>query len=976
MANPEKKKPTSKGVDYRSTLQLPKTDFPMKANLPSREPQTLKRWEEIGLYAQILKARETKPLWVLHDGPPYANGQVHVGTALNKILKDFVVRSRSMLGFKTPFVPGWDGHGMPIELQVSRELGPKARSMSKLELRRRCREHAEKYVEIQRRDFKRLGVIGDWDTPYLTFSREYDTAEINVLRRLVENGYIYRGLRPVHWCFDCRTALAEAEVEYRDHESPSIYVAFRFNDRLEDPGRLALRAEDHAVLEAAHRDGEFYAVIWTTTPWTLPANLGICLNAGFDYVGLLAGNACYVVAERLADQLAKVCGLKVDARISIDRAALKLLDGKDVFRHPFANRDVKLMFGDHVTLDAGTGLVHTAPGHGYEDFVVGSKYGLKPYTPVDDDGVFTADAGKYVGRPVFDANEQIVEDLRQLDALLHAENLGHKYPHCWRCKNPLIFRATDQWFLRIDHHGLRERALYEIDRVNWVPKWSRERIRNMIETRPDWCLSRQRAWGVPIPALRCLGCEHIVLEPTVMREVERIFAREGSDSWYVRPPGDFTPSDYRCPQCGKGDFRKTEDILDVWFDSGCSHAAVLAVHPELKWPADLYVEGVDQHRGWFQTSLITATAVREDIPDAAPYREVLTHGLALDELGRKMSKSLGNTENAEDAVKRVGADLIRLVFASVDYAADMNVGENLFASVSESYRRLRNTCRYMLGNFFDFDPAKDPVVYDKMLEFDRFILGRAEYLKERVRLSYEAYDFQAAYQALLNFAVVDLSSLYIEVVRDRLYCDGKESRERRSAQTALFHILDALVRMLAPLIPFTVEEVYSYIPGKKGESVHGLELQDQHPEWFKPDLERKWSDLLGIRHEALKLLESMRQSGTIGAPLEAQVAIGFPKGSASQAQELIRSSIAHLKDLFIVAGVELLSEEQATRILRPDNGDVFALDDGGVARVFSDPPIVITGRHAAGIKCQRCWTYFDDGGDPELCPRCRAVVRA
>jgi isoleucyl-tRNA synthetase len=971
VANAEKSKSASKGTDYKSTLQLPKTDFPMKANLPQREPATLKRWEESGLYQQILRAREGKPLWVLHDGPPYANGQVHIGTALNKILKDFVVRSRSMLGFKTPFVPGWDCHGMPIEHQVSLGLGSKARSMPKLDLRKLCRAHAEKFIEIQKRDFKRLGVIGDWANPYLTFSPEYDSAEIGVLRRLVEEGYVYRGLRPVHWCFDCRTALAEAEVEYRDHESPSIYVAFRFNDRLGDAGALAARREDRATLAAAHRDAELYALIWTTTPWTLPASLGICLNEGFDYVGLLSDNKCYIVAERLADEVAKACALKVEARIRLARDALRSLDGLDVLRHPFANRDVKLMFADHVTLDAGTGLVHTAPGHGYDDFVVGSRYGLTPLTPVDDGGVFTIEAGKYAGHRVFDANDQIVEDLRAVDALLHAENFAHNYPHCWRCRNPLIFRATDQWFLRIDHHGLRERALAEIDKVNWVPKWSRDRIRNMMETRPDWCLSRQRAWGVPIPALQCSGCAEVALAPIVMREVEKTFAREGSDSWYARPASDFTPTEYRCAKCGCGDFAKTEDILDVWFDSGCSHAAVLALSPQLKWPADLYVEGVDQHRGWFQMSLITATATLEDRPNAAPYRAVLTHGLTLDEIGRKMSKSMGNTEDAEDAVKRVGADLIRLVFASVDYSADMSVSENLFSSVSESYRKLRNTCRYMLGNLFDFDPAHDAVAHAELLEFDRFILLRTEIFKQRVYKAYEAYDFQAAYQALLNFAVVDLSSLYVDVVRDRLYCDGARSRERRSAQTALFEILDACVRMLAPLIPFTAEEIYSFMPDKKVASVHLLELQAPHPEWLNPDLEQKWTDLLVVRDEALRLLESMRQSGTIGASLEAGIDIIY----SGEAMGRFAQTIKEQEKLFIVARVDSIPESQVVDNKYRVGGDFFKRPFA-VGRPGFQMVGAIGGFPAPGVKCQRCWTYFDDGGDPELCPRCRAVVRA
>src|SRR5579885_1809092 len=626
-------------TDYKSTLNLPQTSFPMKANLARREVEILKRWDEIGLYEQLLAARKDAPPFVLHDGPPYANGEVHVGTALNKILKDFIVRSRAMMGHKTPFVPGWDCHGMPIELQVSRKLGAKARTMPKLELRKLCREHAEKYINIQREDFRRLGVIADWPNPYLTFSPEYDAAESAVRRELVENGYVYRGLRPVHWCFDCRTALAEAEVEYHDHTSPSIYVAFALNRKVTDAGALAADPAQGELLAQAHAGGKLFAVIWTTTPWTLPANLGISINGGFDYVALEAGGNFYIVAARLAEAVEKECGLAVTRRIALNMDALRKLDGKDIFRHPFVPRDVKLMFGDHVTLDAGTGLVHTAPGHGYEDFVIGSNYGLEPFTPVGADGRFTPEAGKYAGMAVFEANAVIVEDLRRSGALLHGADMAHSYPHCWRCKNPLIFRATEQWFLNVDHRQLRARILEAIDQVNWVPSWSRERIRNMTETRPDWCLSRQRAWGVPIPALRCTSCREIMLDIETMRRVEQLFAQEGSDAWFARPTADFVPDKVKCSKCGGTDFAKEEDVLDVWFDSGSSQNAVLGLRSELTWPADAYLEAVEQARGWFGSSLVCAVAER----GSAPFRNVINHGLTVDEQGRKMSKSLGNS---------------------------------------------------------------------------------------------------------------------------------------------------------------------------------------------------------------------------------------------------------------------------------------------------------------------------------------------
>ena len=956
--------------DYKATLKLPKTDFPMKANLPKREPETLKRWSTEKLYERLLESRKDAPAWVLHDGPPYANGRVHFGTALNKILKDFIVRSHSMLGFRTPYVPGWDCHGMPIEHQVARDLGEKIRTMPKLEVRKLCRQFAEKWLDIQRGEFIRLGVMGDWFNPYLTFAYDYEAAEIAVLRQMLEAGFIYRDLRPVHWCFDCRTALAEAEVEYRDHTSPSIYVAFRLNNNVTDPAALAAKTDEGAELAAAHKGGKLFAVIWTTTPWTLPANLGISLNETFDYVALKAGDSYYIVAARLAGVVEEACGLKVDKRIAISQDALKALDGKDIFRHPFADRDGRLMFGDHVTADAGTGLVHTAPGHGYEDFVIGNRYGLRTFTPVDDAGRFTNDAGRWVGENVFKANNAVVDYVKSIGALLKVETLSHSYPHCWRCKNPLIFRATEQWFLRIDHNGLRERALAEIDRVKWVPPWARDRIRNMVEGRPDWCLSRQRAWGVPIPALQCTKCNKVSLDATVLRNTEEIFAREGSDSWYARPASDFA-GDFAC-SCGSREFIKQEDVLDVWFDSGCSHAAVLVKSRNLDWPCDAYVEGVDQTRGWFQVSLITAAAVREK----APYSTVVSHGLALDELGRKMSKSLGNFEYASEVVNRMGADVFRLVFASVDYSSDMNVGDNLFSAVAEAYRKFRNTARYMLGNLADFDPARDSIAPDQMLEFDRFILGRMEKLKATVRRAYEEFDFQAAYHGILNFVVIDLSSLYIDVARDRLYCDGAKSRERRSAQTTLHLMLDALVRMLAPLIPFTADEIYSHIPGRSESSVHLLTLVPADPRFADAELEAHWERLLEVRDQALKLLESMRQAGTIGAPLEARVSLGVTAAEANGWQESLQRNQNILKDLFIVSDVKTLAEQEIDGIKAKANGDEAFKIDEKFGRVTAQPPVVLVGERASGAKCQRCWCYYDDGGHESLCSRCRTVVAA
>ncbi len=957
-------------TDYKATLKLPKTDFPMKANLPKREPETLKKWDDLGLYARLMEARKDAPTWILHDGPPYANGRVHLGTALNKILKDFVVRSRSMLGNRSPFVPGWDCHGMPIEHKVSRALGPKARTMPKLELRKLCRAEAEKWVDLQRTDFRRLGCIGDWFNPYLTMANDYEAVQIGVLRKLVELGYVYRGLRPVHWCFDCRTALAEAEVEYEEHKSPSIYVAFAINANAGDAGALAAEQDDLAELAAAHKAGKLFAVIWTTTPWTLPANLGISLNETFDYVALKSGDKYYIVADKLADAVIKATGLRVDKDLPLSREALKALDGKDIFRHPFLDRDVKLMYGSHVTADAGTGLVHTAPGHGYEDFVVGNQYGLKPMTPVNGAGVFTS--GEWEGKNVFDANPLVVERLKSMGALLHAETLAHSYPHCWRCHNPLIFLATEQWFLSIGHDGLRQKMVAEIDGAKWFPPWSRDRIRNMTETRPDWCISRQRAWGVPIPALKCETCSTVTLDLASMKRTEEIFAREGTDAWYIRPASDFKDPKARCAKCGSDSFAKTEDILDVWFDSGSSQEAVLGHRPDLRWPADAYLEAVEQARGWFSSSLVCAVATRGH----APFRNVISHGLTLDDQGRKMSKSLGNTEDAQDAVNRLGADVIRLVYASLMYSADMNLGKTIYDAVSESYRKIRNTCRFVLGNLADFDPARDAVPYAQMMEFDRFMLARTEKLKAEVRKAYEDFDFQTVYHAVLNFAVIDLSSLFIDVARDRLYCDGANSRERRSAQTALFNVLDALVRILAVLIPFTADEVYSHMPGEKLASVHLLTLAPPHPEWADEQLLARWERLLDVRRKVLKNLEVERQNGQIHSSLEANTSILVVTSEPTRPLEgePNEQSLPHdereLADLFIVSSntVTRSSDQSAYTGVEPDF----------IVRTPNSTIIVEVKRVPANWKkCPRCWKFWpgDDSGS-ELDPRCAAVVSA
>jgi len=935
-------------MDYKSTLNLPKTDFPMRANLPQREPAVVQRWDEIGLHRELLRANAGKPRYVLHDGPPYANGHVHLGTALNKIIKDIVVKSKAMAGFEAPYVPGWDCHGMPIEHQVTKELGGKVRELTQLDIRRRCREYADKFVKIQREEFKRLGVLGDWERPYLTMAPAYESSIIKVFRELVEGGFIYRGLRPVHWCPVCATALAEAEVEYSGHTSPSIYVKFAFAGSADDAGAIAVDPGDASEL-ARHRK-ELAAVIWTTTPWTLPANLAVCLNPHLDYVAVPVNGAYYIVASRLADAFLAATG-RADRgrRIPVN---LMPIDGRDVFRHPFIDRPSRLVFESHVTADVGTGCVHTAPGHGYEDFAVGQKYRLPVLTPVDAAGKFTAEAGGYAGRRVFESNEAIVDELRTRGALLHVERLQHSYPHCWRCKSPLIFRATEQWFLRVDHAELRTKSLSEIDRVNWIPPWGHDRIRNMMETRPDWCLSRQRAWGVPIPAFRCRSCNTFVFDPPVIRHVEEIFAQRGSDAWYELPSRELLPSGFRCA-CGGDEFDTDNNILDVWFDAGCSHEAVLRQRDDLSWPADLYVEAVDQHRGWFQVSLITSVATRSQ----APYHAVLTHGLILDEAAKKMSKSLGNVVAPEEVIKAHGAEILRLLFASVDYTADTSFSKNLLTPLLEAYRKIRNTCRFLLGNLYDFDVERDRVPHAELPELDRWILHRTTELVARGRKAYDSFAFHLVVQQLINFCAVDLSALYLDIVKDRLYCSATTGPGRRAAQTALWEVQDALVRLMAPILSFTAEEIWAHFPGAK-QPASPL-LAGFPAETFRDDtLAEKWDRLLAVRTAVTKVLEEARQSGLIGHSLDARVHLGAADGL----RELLEQQESTLPALLIVSQVQL------------------SRDLGADAMSVLLPELKLRVERARGGKCERCWNYSEvvgtDAAHPGLCERCLPVIRA
>jgi isoleucyl-tRNA synthetase len=924
-------------MDYKQTLNLPKTDFPMRANLASREPELLKRWQAEGLYKRLLEKNAGGKRFVLHDGPPYANGNVHLGTALNKIVKDIIVKRHLMAGEYAPYVPGWDCHGMPIEHQVLRDLGGKARQLPRLEIRRRCRDFADKYFKVQREQFQRLGVLGDWDDPYLTMSFSYEAAIIRVFRELVEGGYIYRGLRPVHWCPTCATALAEAEVEYTDHDSPSIYVRFAFRGTAEQAASMAVDAGDGAWL--AERAASLAAVIWTTTPWTLPANLAVCLNPHLDYVALEVGAEVFVVAERRADEFLAAIGTQASRRVAVN---LTGLDGEDLFRHPFLDRPSRLIFESHVTADAGTGCVHTAPGHGYEDFQVGQKYGLDVLTPVDAAGRFTEQGGKYAGRQVFETNGAIVEELRERGALVKGEMVAHQYPHCWRCKSPLIFRATEQWFLRVDQADLRQRALREIAAVRWVPPWGQDRIRNMMEVRPDWCLSRQRAWGVPIPAFSCDQCGRFHADPALIGHVEQIFAERGSDAWYELEPRALLPEGYRC-QCGAADLTPDDNILDVWFDAGCSHHAVLEARG-LGVPADLYVEAVDQHRGWFQVSLITAVATN----DAAPYRSVLTHGLILDAAKKKMSKSLGNVISPEEIISKYGADILRLLFASVDFTNDTAFSQDLVNPCLESYRRIRNTCRFMLGNLYDFDPERDAVATADLPEIDRWILQRAQRLATRCLAAYDAYACHQVVQALVTFCAVDLSALYMDIAKDRLYCSAAGAAGRRAAQTTLLRLLQTLVRLCAPILSFTAEEVWSFLPGCAGTSVFAAGLPAIDPALEDEALAARWEELLRVRTAATKALEEARQAGTIGHALDARVTLA----ASGDTYALLAAQGRELESLLIVSQVEVVRGE----------GDL---------RVAVNA--------ARGEKCGRCWNFRESVGasaeHPGICDRCAAVVK-
>ena len=782
-------------MDYKNTLNLPKTSFPMKANLPQREPEYLKKWEENRTYQKLREIAKDRPKWILHDGPPYANGHIHIGTALNKILKDFIIKSRNMAGFNGEYVPGWDCHGLPIEHQVDKELGSKKGSYTISEKRRLCRKFATEYLNIQREEFKRLGVMGEWENPYQTMSYDYEATIAREFGRFVGKGSVYKGKKPVYWCASCETALAEAEVEYDDHESPSIYVKFP-------------AISDFGERFPALKGKKVFVLIWTTTPWTIPANLAIAFHPDYTYVAAEADGEVWILAEALLEQVMAKGGKK-------NYQVLAKMPGKELkglkCRHPFIDRESVLILANYITLDTGTGAVHTAPGHGQEDYESGLEYNIPIYSPVDDQGRFTPEVAFFAGKFVFDANEDVIRKTKEVGALIHTEPYKHQYPNCWRCKNPIIFRATEQWFISMERNELRRKALAEIDRVKWIPHWGHDRIYGMIQNRPDWCISRQRAWGVPIIAFTCKGCGELLLEERYAEYVSGLFEKDGADAWFDLSPKELLPPGTRCPKCQKDDFEKETDILDVWFDSGVSYAAVLEKRPNLKSPADMYLEGSDQHRGWFHSSLLASVGTR----GRAPYDSVLTHGFVVDGEGRKMSKSFGNVIVPDEVISRYGAEILRLWVAAEDYRDDIRISEEILSRLSEAYRRIRNTCRFLLGNLYDFDPEKDAVSDSRLLEIDRWILLRLQKLTARLREAYTAYEFHVVFHSLHNFCAVDLSSLYLDILKDRLYTAPASSTERRAAQTALHKILDAMVRLMATILSFTAEEVWEHLPGGK-----------------------------------------------------------------------------------------------------------------------------------------------------------------
>ena len=935
-------------MDYKDTVQLPKTGFPMRASLPNLEPRILDKWYQMDLYGQLRKAGQGRDTFVLHDGPPYANGHLHMGHATNKILKDVIVKSRQMMGFEADYVPGWDCHGLPIETKVEQELKQKGQdkdSISSVEFRRKCREYANHWVSVQRDEFIRLGVIGNWQQPYLTMDYRFEADIVRELGRFLVNGGLFKGAKPVSWCVNDVTALAEAEVEYQDHTSTAIYLKFPLaNDE-------SLVAVDAAFANRTN----ISAVIWTTTGWTIPANKAICLNAELTYVAIelkqpshnLENGEVLIMAEGLWESTVDAVGVgREDVQIIARFAGSKLENRR--FRHPYLDQDAPILLGDHVTLEAGTGCVHTAPGHGQDDYVVGNKYGIQVFNPVDDRGLYREGTPHFAGEHIFKANERIIDFLDEKGQLLSRSKLTHSYPHCWRCHKPVITRATPQWFISMEENDLRKSALGAIRNTKWIPSWGEDRIYNMVDGRPDWCVSRQRVWGVPITVISCAKCGEYVRDGEIIEGIARQVEEHSTDVWFEKEAADFLPEGYCCAKCQSDSFGKERDILDVWFDSGVTHAAVLERAGDggwgLSWPADLYLEGSDQHRGWFHSSLLASVGTR----GRAPYNAVLTHGFVVDGKGKKMSKSMGNVIAPDKIIKQYGADILRMWVTAEDYAGDIRISGEILKGLSDAYRRIRNTMRFLISNLDGYDIEKDRVPLSDMQGVDRWILGRLAGLIEGVDGSYNAYSFHRVYQDLHYFCSMDLGAFYLDIVKDRLYCDAENSLSRRSVRTAISHVLESLVRLMAPILSFTAEEIWSFMPGSRSESVHLEPFLAADPAWHDKKLAKEWEQFREIRAEVYRVLEGLRNEKVIGSFMEAVVVLQL-----NDEKMAFLKKFDDLRRLFIVAEVVLVSASGSV----PESG------------------FTIEVTKAEGGKCQRCWNRDANVvGVQELCPRCQEVI--
>ncbi len=918
--------------DYNSTLNLPKTEFPMRAGLPQSEPVTLKNWEENDIYGKLMEKNAGKPMFVLHDGPPYANGNIHLGTALNKVLKDFIVRYKNMSGFCSPFVPGWDTHGLPTELKARAKAGVSSSdAISDVELRQICRDFALGYLDDQRNQFKRLGAIGDWNDPYITLKKEFEATQIEIFSEMAQKGYIYKGLKPVYWCPECKTALAEAEIEYAEDPCFSIYVKFPVSD---DQGKISALGVDPA---------KTFFVIWTTTTWTLPGNVAVCVGPDFNYCVIKSGDEFYIMAEELYKSAFEAAGIEnYEVVAEISGSELEYIKT----RHPFLDRESLVIVGDHVTLDSGTGCVHTAPGHGVEDYDVCRNYPEIPIiVPVDADGRLTEEAGQFSGLLTDDANKPIAQHLDSIGLLFGLKKIIHQYPHCWRCKKPVLFRATNQWFCSVD--DFKADAVKAIDDVQWIPAWGKDRITSMVQDRKDWCISRQRRWGVPIPIFFCKDCGEPYIDKAAMDAVAELFRKEGSDAWFALSAEEILPEGAKCAKCGSSSFEKERDIMDVWFDSGVTHAAVLKARPNLTWPADLYLEGADQYRGWFQSSLLTSVAAF----GSAPYKSVLTHGWVVDGEGKKMSKSLGNGIDPQEVVDQYGADVLRLWVASSDYHVDIRISKEILKQLSEAYRKIRNTARYILGNINDFNPDTDRVSIDELMPIDKWAINKLNELIVKVKAGYDTYEFHQVYHAIHNFCVVDMSNFYLDVLKDRLYTEKADSLSRRAAQTTIFIILDSMTRMLAPILAYTSDEIWKYMPHCSDADPECV-LFNQMPDTIDIDLEAdfiaNWDKIHELRDTVKKQLEVSIKEKMIKSSLEASVTL-LASGSE---YDFIKSVENELAAAFIVS--EVVVEKK-------DEGE-----------------LQVTVCHAEGEKCERCWAYSKTVGDnsehPTLCARCSSVI--